>query len=184
MKLRMMMTTALFASIIAVLAQVTIPLPLIPITGQTLAIGLAATILGAKYGTIAVFLYLLMGAIGLPVFAQMSGGLGILFGPTGGFLFSFIPVAFIIGLYLERYGYTLKNALIANNIGALFSLFIGTAWLKVVANLTWIAAFSSGFFPFLIVGLLKAILAAWAGIVVRERLVANRLLFTQFADSR
>ena len=69
-KLRMMIISALFAAIIGVLAQVTIPLPLVPITGQTLAIGLAATILGSRYGTLSVLLYLCMGAIGVPVFAQ------------------------------------------------------------------------------------------------------------------
>lgn len=184
MKLRMMMTTALFAAIIAVLAQITVPLPLVPITGQTLAVGLAATILGAKYGTIAVFVYLTMGAIGLPVFAQMSGGLGSLFGPTGGFLFSFLPTAFIIGAYLERFGFTIKNAIVANLIGTFISLFMGTIWLKMVANLSWTAAFVAGFAPFIIVGIIKALLAAWAGIVVRERLASNRLLITQYADGR
>ena len=175
-RLKMMMTTALFAAIIAVLAQITIPLPLVPITGQTLAIGLAATILGAKYGTLSVLIYLLMGAIGLPVFAQMSGGLGILFGPTGGFLVAFIPTAYVIGLYLEKRGFTLKNAIIANIIGTFISLIIGTVWLKSVVALTWTAAFISGFYPFIIVGILKATLAAWAGIVVRQRLSANQLL--------
>jgi len=89
-KLRMMIVTALFAAIIGVLAQVTIPLPLVPITGQTLAIGLAATILGARYGTVSVIVYLGLGAVGVPVFSGMSGGLGSLFGPTGGFLIDFI----------------------------------------------------------------------------------------------
>lgn len=175
-KLNVMMTTALFAAIIAVLAQITIPLPLVPITGQTLAIGLAATILGAKYGTLSVLIYLIMGAIGLPVFAQMSGGLGILFGPTGGFLIAFIPTAFIIGLFLEIKDFTLKNAIIANLIGTFLSLFIGTVWLKIIVQLTWSAAFLTGFLPFIAVGILKAFLAAWAGIIVRQRLASNNLI--------
>ncbi len=178
-KLNVMMTIALFAAIIAVLAQVTIPLPLVPITGQTLAIGLAATILGAKYGTIAVFIYVMMGAIGLPVYAQMTGGLGILFGPTGGFLFSFLPMAFIIGFILEKRGFTFKNALFANLVGTVLSLTIGTVWLKVVVDLSWTAAFLSGFLPFVIVGILKSALAAWAGITVRERLATQRFLIFQ-----
>lgn len=175
-KLGIMMATALFAAIIAVLAQITIPLPLVPITGQTLAIGLTATILGAKYGTLSVFIYLMMGAIGLPVFAQMSGGLGILFGPTGGFLFSFVPMAFLIGFLLEKSEFTFKNAVIANLAGTLLSLLIGTAWLKWVVSLSWGAAFLSGFLPFIIVGILKSVLAAWAGVLIRERLSTQRLL--------
>lgn len=108
-KLRMMIISALFAAIIGVLAQVTVPLPLVPITGQTLAIGLAATILGARYGTLSVLIYLCMGAIGIPVFAQMSGGLGILVGPTGGYLIGFIPTALIIGFFLKKRVLQLKT---------------------------------------------------------------------------
>lgn len=182
-KLSLMMTTALFAAIIAVLAQITIPFPLVPITGQTLAIGLAATILGAKYGTASVLIYLLMGAIGLPVFAQMTGGLGILFGPTGGFLFAFIPTAFLIGFLLERNGFTFKNALLANLIGTFISLIIGTVWLKVFVQLTWTAAFISGFLPFVLVGILKAFLAAWAGVTIRQRLTSNNMIIAQSLNS-
>ena len=81
-KLKMMIVTALFAAIIGIMAQLTIPLPLVPITGQTLAVGLAATILGSRYGTISVLVYLAMGAVGMPVFSGMSSGLGVIFGPT------------------------------------------------------------------------------------------------------
>ena len=177
LKLRMMIVTALFAAIIGILAQLTIPLPLVPITGQTLAIGLAATILGSRYGTISVLVYLGLGAVGVPVFAQMSGGLGSLFGPTGGFLFGFIPTAFIIGYYLEKTGFTVKNAIIANVLGMLVALTFGTVWLKVIANLSWTAAFMGGFLPFILVGVIKAALAAWIGIMVRDRLKSASLLY-------
>ena len=176
LKLRMMIVTALFAAIIGVLAQVTIPLPLVPITGQTLAIGLAATILGSRYGTISVLVYLCLGAVGVPVFAQASGGLGSLFGPTGGFLFAFIPTAFIIGYFLEKTSFTLVNAIIANVIGMIIALTIGTIWLKFYINLSWTAAFASGAAPFIIVGIIKATLAAWVGIAVRNRLKSTKFL--------
>ncbi|MFC4714128.1 biotin transporter BioY [Planococcus dechangensis] len=176
-KLRMMIVTALFAAIIGVLAQVTIPLPLVPITGQTLAIGLAATILGARYGTMSILVYLGIGAVGIPVFAQMSGGLGSLFGPTGGYLFGFIPTAFIIGYYLEKTSFTVMNAIIANIIGMFVALIFGTVWLKVFAELTWTGAFVGGFLPFLLVGVIKAVLAAWIGISVRNRLKSANLLY-------
>lgn len=101
-RLRMLILTALCTAIICILAQITIPLPLVPITGQTLAIGIVATILGSKYGTLASLLYLILGAVGIPVFSGFSGGLGVIVGPTGGFIFGFIPTAFIIGYYLEK----------------------------------------------------------------------------------
>lgn len=184
LKLRMMIVSSLFAAIIGVLAQVTIPLPLVPITGQTLAIGLAATILGARYGTISIIIYLCMGAIGIPVFAQMSGGLGSLFGPTGGYLVGFIPTAFIIGYFLEKTSFSIKNAVIANILGMFVALTFGTVWLKIIANLSWTAAFTGGFAPFLIVGVLKAVMAAWAGIAVRNRLKSTHLLYTRTAEAK
>ncbi len=179
MKLRMLIITALFAAIIGVLAQVSIPIPPVPITGQTFAIGLAATILGAKYGTMSVLLYLMIGAIGAPVFAQMSGGFAVFVGPTGGFLFGFIPSAFMIGYILEKTSFQVKQAIFANIVGMFIALFFGTVWLKYGGNLSWSAAFTGGFTPFIFVGLIKALLASWLGILIRKRLIAANLLFTE-----
>lgn len=178
LKLRSMIITPLFAAIIGVMAQLTIPLPLVPITGQTLAIGLAATILGARYGTISVLLYLVIGAAGVPVFAEFSGGISKLFGPTGGYLVGFIPAAFVIGYYMEKTSFTFVNAMIANTIGMIITLIFGTAWLKIAAELSWTVAIAGGLTPFIIVGLIKAALASWIGIIVRKRLVAAKLLFS------
>ncbi|MEH7178489.1 biotin transporter BioY [Neobacillus vireti] len=175
-QLKMWITSALFAAIIGILAQVTIPLPLVPITGQTLAVGLAATILGSRYGTLSVIFYGLIGAIGIPVFSGMSGGLGVIIGPTGGFIIGFIPAAFLTGLYLEKTSFTVINAMIANTIGMLVTLSFGTVWLKLAIDTTWAGAFAAGFFPFIIVGLIKAFLASWIGITVYKRLVSAKLL--------
>lgn len=178
-RLQKMIVTALFTAIIGILAQVTIPIPLVPITGQTLAIGLAATILGSRYGTYSAVLYMIIGAIGVPVFAQMTSGLGILLGPTGGFIISFIPTVYVMGKYLEMTRFTVPQAIIANVIGMFINLILGTVWLKFVENITWFEAFLSGFAPFVIVGLIKAVLAGWIGIIVRRRLkTANVLMPT------
>lgn len=175
-RIRMMVIIALFSALIGVFSQITIPLPLVPITGQTLAIGLAATILGSRYSTYAVLLYLFIGAAGVPVFSEMSGGMAKLFGPTGGYLFSFIISAFIIGLILEKTRYSVLNAFLANIVGALINLIIGTIWLKYFMSIPWEAAFTSGFAPFIIVGVIKAFLAGWIGILVRSRLATAKLL--------
>lgn len=173
-----MILTSLCAAIIAVLAQIIIPLPLIPITGQTLAIGLVVTILGLKHGTYAVLLYILLGAIGLPVFQSFTGGLGILFGPTGGYIVGFIPTALVIGFYLEKTRPTFTHALVANLLGMLVTLAFGAVWLKYLAELSWSSALLSGVIPFLIVGVIKAILAAWVGVIVRQRLQQAHILRT------
>ena len=173
-----MILTSLCAAIIAVLAQILIPLPLIPITGQTLAIGLVVTILGLKHGTYAVLLYILLGAIGLPVFQGFTGGLGILFGPTGGYIIGFIPTALVIGFYLKKTRLTFTHALVANILGMLVTLAFGAVWLKYLAELSWTGALFSGVIPFLIVGVIKAILAAWVGVIVRQRLEQANILRT------
>ncbi|MEG3033286.1 MAG: biotin transporter BioY, partial [Enterococcus sp.] len=84
--LREQLLAAIFAGIISILSQVTIPFGLIPLTLQTFIIGLTVTILGTKTGTWAITIYLILGLIGIPVFAGGSAGFGVLFGPTGGFL--------------------------------------------------------------------------------------------------
>lgn len=164
------------AAIIAVLAQVSIPLPLIPITGQTLAVGLIVTILGTKLGSLSVLVYILLGTAGLPVFSGMSGGYGIIIGPTGGYIVGFLATAIIMGLYLDKFGITVVQAVIANLIGMVVTLAFGTAWLKIVGDLTWTAAFMGGVAPFIIAGILKAVLAAWLGVIVRRRLESAHLI--------
>ena len=92
-----------FAAIIAVMAQISVPLPYgVPITLQTLAIPLAGVVLGSKKGTIATIIYILIGAVGVPVFANFSGGLGVIFGPTGGFILSFPFLALAAGIGAEK----------------------------------------------------------------------------------
>ena len=102
--LKELILAAEFAAIIAVLSQFTIPLGIIPLTGQTFAIGLTATFLGKRTGTVAVFIYLLLGLIGLPVFSGMTSGIGVLFGPTGGYLIGFIFQTLLIGWLIEKWG--------------------------------------------------------------------------------
>ena len=183
-KTKALILVAMCASIICLLAQVTIPLPLIPMTGQTLAIGIVATILGSKQSSITVFVYLALGLIGLPVFSQFTSGFGILFGPTGGYLLGFFPTAYLIGLWLEKTSYTYIQAFIANMIGMCITLIFGAVWLKLITELSWHEAIATGIFPFLPVGIIKAFLAAWFGIAIRQRLNSARLLPTQAQSKR
>lgn len=175
-RLKMSLYAALMAGITAILAQLTIPLPLVPITGQTLAIGLCATILGSRYGTLAVALYVAMGAIGLPVFSEAKGGFSILVGPTGGYIIGFIISAYLMGLLLEKTRFSLAPAVVANIVGMVITLIFGAVQLKFAAGLTWDQALSGGVYPFLVVGVIKAVLASILGITIRKRLLAAKLL--------
>lgn len=177
-RLKMLILSALFAAITAVLAQLSVKIPFspVPFTGQTLAVGLAATILGSRYGTISMAVYLAVGAIGLPVFASMNGGFHVIVGPTGGFIIGFIATAFITGYILEKTSFSYVMAIIANIIGMFVTLAFGVTQLKFVADLSWSAAIAAGATPFLFFGVVKAVMAAYIGVLVRKRLVSAKLL--------
>lgn len=175
-RLKWLLLSAVFAAVTAVFSQITIPLPLIPITGQTLAVGLAATILGSRYGTLAMIIYVLLGAVGLPVFSGANGGIQVLVGKSGGYIFGFILTAYITGLILEKTRFSFGWALVANHVGMVVTLVCGVIQLKYVLDIPWSAAVMSGGVSFLLVGVVKAVLAAWIGIKVRERLVSTGLV--------
>ncbi len=104
MTLRSMTLAAVFSTIIAFLAQISLPLPFspVPITGQTLGVFLAGAILGKTTGTLAVITYLMLGAVGLPVFARGNAGMAAFVGPTGGYLWGFVLGVYLLGLLLEK----------------------------------------------------------------------------------
>lgn len=131
-RLRKIIICGMFAAITAILAQLEIPLPIVPISGQTLAVGLTATIIGSRYGAIAMFCYAALGAAGIPVFAEAKGGVQVLLGPTGGYIFGFIVTAYVTGLILEKTKYTVKMAMVANTIGMIIILLFGTTDRKSV----------------------------------------------------
>lgn len=95
--------TAMFVAIIAALSQVSIPMPnMVPITLQTFAVLLSGYFLGSEKGTLSVLIYILLGAVGAPVFASFKGGFAVLLGYTGGFIWGFIPLAFLCGIRCHR----------------------------------------------------------------------------------
>lgn len=172
-RLRMQMMAALFAGITAVCAQIAFPIPFspVPFTGQTLAVALAATILGARYGALSMVIYALLGAVGIRVFAQFEGGLHVLVGPTGGFIWGFIIGAYVTGKIIElRKNPGIVWAMCANAAGLAIILTVGMVQLKFVTNLGWMEAAMAGVIPFIPTGILKIVLASSIGIVVRRRL--------------
>jgi len=166
---------AICTALIAILAQISIPLPLgVPMTLQTLAVPLAGILIGAKGGTIATCIYLLLGAVGVPVFAGFTGGLGSLLGMTGGFLISFPLMAWLAGWGYEK---GTKLSLAAGLVlGAVLNYAIGTVWFVVVAESTFATALSACVIPFIPTAIIKLILAGWLGVLLRTRLVKAGVL--------
>jgi biotin transport system substrate-specific component len=169
--LRAMVYASLFGALTATGAYIIIPLPPVPITLQTLFMGLAGTLLGGRLGALSQGVYLLLGIIGLPVFAGGKAGIGVLFGPTGGYLFGFIAAAFVIGKLTAlrpRPGVVWLSLSLDAGTAVLYAL--GVLQLSLVARLTPLKALAVGILPFLLGDVIKIALTAWIALKLRDRL--------------
>jgi len=167
--LRGMVYASLFGALTALGAYMIIPLPPVPITLQTVFLGLAGTLLGGRLGALSQTVYLLLGIIGLPVFAGGKAGLGVLFGPTGGYLIGFVAAAFVIG----------KLTAIKTRPGfawLCFSIISGEAVMYgfLVARLAPLQALAVGLLPFLPGDGIKILLTAWVALKLQDRLGGKR----------
>ena len=158
-----------FSIFMALCAQISIPLAWtpVPITGQTLGLLLTGAILGPRRGALAMLLYLAEGAAGLPVFAPsatLPGGIARLFGPTGGYLFSYPLVAGLVGWLAARgWDRRIPSALLMFVIGNIVVYLIGASWLNIYkATFGQISVMWAGVYPFLIGDAIKIGLAALA----------------------
>ena len=150
-----------FSLLNALAAQIAIPIGPVPITMQTFAVTLTGALLGSRLGAAALIAYLIEGAVGLPFFAGGTGGLGVLLGPTAGYLVSFPAAAYITGAFAEH-GWDRRffTAVAAMAIGSVVILLGGWAWLVVGLQATASGAFKLGVAPFLISDVIKVLLAA------------------------
>ncbi|WP_051204497.1 biotin transporter BioY [Butyrivibrio sp. VCD2006] len=172
-----------FTAIICVLSQISIPMPAgVPMTLQTLIIPIAGIILDKKRGTYATLLYLLIGAVGLPVFSGFSGGIGKLFGITGGFLISFPILSFTAGLgdelgirFSKKNGSSIKPIyftilVLCLLIGATINYVFGTLWFMIFSKSSFIAGFTACVLPFIPTAVLKIVLVALLAPQLKKRL--------------
>lgn len=119
------------AALIAVCSWISIPLT-VPITLQTLGICLVTSLFGLKIGTLSTIVYILLGAVGVPVFAGFSSGLGVILGSTGGYIIGFVFTALIVGFASDKFAGRLIPLIISMVIGILVCYAFGTAWFAVV----------------------------------------------------
>ena len=155
----------LFAALMAICSLISIPLGFtpVPVNLATLGVFLAGGLLGKKYGTIAVTVFVLVGAVGIPVFSEFRGGFSVLAGPTGGYIIGYIVGAFLVGLLIEKLlpgktsrpveGRTrvkeLLSCAFARVIGLIACYLLGTIWFMFTTNTGIWAALISCIFPFL-----------------------------------
>ena len=126
-----MIYVGLSAALIALGAWIAIPVGDIPITLQTLMICLISGLFGMKRGTLSVLIYIVLGAVGVPVFSNFKAGLGVLAGPTGGYIVGFIFTALIVGLVADKTKGQLWAVALAMVLGIAVCYAFGTAWFYV-----------------------------------------------------
>ena len=154
---------AIGAALISVCSWISIPTT-VPFTLQTFAVFTVLLILGGKRGTIATFVYVLLGAVGLPVFAGFKGGIGVLFGNTGGYILGFILTGLIYMAFTKLFGTKMYINIIAILTGLLVCYIFGTAWFMVVymkntGPVGILTVLSWCVFPFIVPDLLKMAVA-------------------------
>jgi len=154
-QLRAMVYASLMAALTAVGAYIAIPIGPVPIVLQNLFVMLTGLLLGSRWGLISIGIYLLAGAVGLPVFAGGTGGIGKFLGPTGGYLIGFAAAVYLIGLISERGRGSVVVDVLAMLAGSLVIYALGVGWLKVVTSMSLAKAASVGMLPFLIGDALK-----------------------------
>lgn len=179
MDLKMMTRAALMAAFTAVAAQITIPLAPVPFTFQVLAVILTGLLLGPRYGAIAQTVYVLVGAVGAPVFAGFAGGLGVIAGPTGGYLVSYPLAAAVAGLAAHATinaprRKALWVGILWGTLGLTVIYAVGATWLAVISNLPPAVALAQGVLPFVVFDLIKVGLAAAVAVAAAPAIAPSR----------
>lgn len=161
---------ALMTALICMLGPLSIPIGPVPVSLQNFAIYLVLYIVGMKRGTIAFLLYMLLGLMGLPVFAGFTGGLPKIVGPTGGYLVGFAGMAILAGWVVDRH-YQKRLLCVAGMFAATcIPYLLGTLWLAQSTGMRFAAAFAAGVLPFVPLDSAKMAVAAIVGPQLRQRL--------------
>ncbi len=176
MKPRDITRIALFTALTALGAQIAIPIGEVPITLQVLFVLLSGMMLPPKHAFLSQLFYLLLGAVGFPVFAGFKGGVAHLYGPTAGYLWAFPLSALLVSYLFARGGnYVLKMISALSGVGVIY--FGGWLRLGLFLNGDFFSALKMGVLPFIGVDLLKAVIAVGIAekVIVFLRLKGNRI---------
>lgn len=150
---------SLFAALTAVLSQISILLPFtpVPINLAMLSVFVSGAMLGAKGGAVSQIVYVSLGIIGIPVFANLSAGIGIILGPTGGYIAGYILASFITGLIIEKMNDSIIIYMLSMFIGLVTCYALGTLWFMFVTETNFISSLGMCVIPFIIGDILKII---------------------------
>lgn len=176
-----MVLIAVMAALICIAAPFSVPIGLVPISLATFAVYLAGGLLGWKKGTLAVLIYVLLGAVGLPVFSGGAGGFAKLFGVTGGYIVGYIPCVLIGGLFVDLFYKRSKETRnpVLNGawsipagmiLGTVVLYAFGTVWFVIARGVTLETALASCVIPFLTGDAIKIVCATILTVILRDRL--------------
>lgn len=172
MNIKELSLTAILLSLVMVLAPLSIPLGIVPFSMQTFIIPLAVCLLSRRNGVMLVMGYLLIGGIGVPVFANWSSGWAVFAGPTGGYLFGMLVFPLMLGSKSSHSWQTLSLKVL---FAAVLQLVIGALWLGAVLQLSMPQALMVGVLPFLLALLMKSGLVVAVVVMLQRRFRSNRL---------
>lgn len=163
------------AAVICILGPLSLPIGIVPISLTNLAIYFSVYVLGQKKGTLSYIVYLFIGLVGLPVFSGFSGGFTKLFGPTGGYLIGFIFMAFISGIFIDKFSTKIYMCFLGMILGTIVTYIFGTAWLAYQLNMTFNASLAVGVIPFIPGDIVKMVIALFIGPQIKKRLISAGL---------
>ncbi|APC38918.1 biotin transporter BioY [Clostridium estertheticum] len=164
------------AAVICILGPLSLPIGIVPISLTNLAIYFSVYVLGQKRGTLSYIVYLFIGLVGLPVFSGFSGGFTKLFGPTGGYLIGFIFMAFISGIFIDKFSNKIYMCFLGMILGTIVTYIFGTAWLAYQLNMTFNASLAIGVIPFILGDIVKMVIASLIGPQIKKRLISAGLI--------
>lgn len=167
-----MAQVGLICAVLCVISPIAIAIPFspVPLSFSVIAIFLSVYVSGYRRSLMGCGLYLLLGGIGLPVFAGGMGGIGRLFGPTGGYLFGYLVAIYVFGK-LGGKSASSKGMQVLGMVLGLIGLYgVGTAWLMLQSGMHLRAALAAGVLPYVVVDLMKIAFTAFLGDNLRKRI--------------
>lgn len=168
--IRYLTLRAILAAIICVIAPFALPAGAIPITLASFIIFVVSACTDLKFSIPAIFIYILLGAIGLPVFSGFSGGLQTVTGVTGGYIIGYIPCALLVGLLCSRYGGKKFIFPLSMFTGTLLCYFCGAAWYILQTKCSFGTAMAVCVLPFILGDIIKIAAASVICIALKPRL--------------
>lgn len=157
LKTKNLILYSLFAAMTAVLSQISLILPFtpVPVNLAMLSVFMSGAMVGSKGGAVSQIVYVILGAIGIPVFAKLSAGVGIILGPTGGYIIGYIASAYITGYIIEKTGKGFISYIFAMAIGLIACYLLGTIWFMIITGTMIYKALTLCVIPFIPGDMLK-----------------------------